>query len=244
MSKSIKTLNCPACGAPTSPDATRCDHCQARLATVACPACFGLVFKGARHCSHCGAPVDRREMAPGKPLGCPRCRIALDGAIVGKVTLSECSKCEGLWTDAATLHQICTDQEKQAAILGVATPLPVTAAQALEKVVYLPCPICAKLMNRVNFAKCSGVIVDVCQAHGTWFDKEELRRLVEFMRNGGLLQAREKEIAELERRKQRADAGLMDHRLYGDGIHFGGAGGEAVEFGLTAAAAALLNIFD
>lgn len=168
----------------------------------------------------------------------------MSGAVVGKVTLSECTKCEGLWTDTATLHQICADQEKQSAILGGAIPLPAAQGRPLEKVVYVPCPICAKLMNRVNFAKCSGVIVDVCQAHGTWFDKEELRRLVEFIRSGGLLEAREKEIAELERRKQRADAGLTDHRLYADGINFGGAGGDVVEFGLTAAAAALLSIFD
>jgi len=203
-----------------------------------------LVFKGARHCSHCGAPVDRTELPAAGSLGCPRCRIALSGAIVGKVTLSECAKCEGLWTDAATLHQICTDQEKQAAILGAAALVPATQERPLEKVVYVPCPVCAKIMNRVNFAKCSGVIVDVCRAHGTWFDKEELRRLVEFIRGGGMLRAREKEVAELERRKQRADAGLMDHRLYGDRIHFGGASGEAVEFGLTAAAAALFSLFD
>jgi Zn-finger nucleic acid-binding protein len=169
-------------------------------------------------------------------------------AVIGKVTLTECAKCEGLWTDAATLQQICNDQEKQSAILGVATPLPVTAAQALEKVVYLACPVCAKLMNRVNFAKCSGVIVDVCRTHGTWFDKEELRRLVEFIRGGGVLRAREKEVEELERRKRSAEAvqnnRLMDHRTYGDSISWRGTGGEAVECGLTAAAEALMSIFD
>ena len=35
-------------------------------------------------------------------------------------------------------------------------------------------------MNRVNLARCSGVIVDICRAHGTWFDREELSRIVEF----------------------------------------------------------------
>jgi len=61
-------------------------------------------------------------------------------------------------------------------------------------------------MNRVHFAKCSHVVVDVCSKHGTWFDKDELRRIVEFIRAGGLEEARQKEIAELEQRRRRAKA--------------------------------------
>ena len=57
-------------------------------------------------------------------------------------------------------------------------------------------------MNRVNFASCSTVVVDVCKTHGTWFDKDELRRIVEFIRAGGLDKARTKQIEELERQKR------------------------------------------
>ena len=53
-------------------------------------------------------------------------------------------------------------------------------------------------MNRVNFAKCSDVIVDVCKGHGTWFDKDELRQIVEFIRGGGMEQSREKLRHEIE----------------------------------------------
>src|SRR5262249_21960642 len=63
-----------------------------------------------------------------------------------------------------------------------------------------------KLMNRVNFARCSHVIVDVCKAHGTWFDKDELRRIVEFIRAGGLETARAEEISELERQRRQLNA--------------------------------------
>ena len=48
-------------------------------------------------------------------------------------------------------------------------------------------------MNRSNFAGCSGVVVDWCKAHGSWFDKDELRRIIEFIRAGGLRKARERE---------------------------------------------------
>ena len=53
-------------------------------------------------------------------------------------------------------------------------------------------------MNRINFARCSGVVVDVCKGHGTWFDRDELHEIVEFIRGGGLELSREKEKRELE----------------------------------------------
>jgi len=61
-------------------------------------------------------------------------------------------------------------------------------------------------MNRVNFAHCSHVVVDVCNQHGTWFDKDELRRIVEFIRSGGLEQARSRQIADLEQQRRELKA--------------------------------------
>jgi hypothetical protein len=50
---------------------------------------------------------------------------------------------------------------------------------------YLSCPQCGRTMNRQNFMKRSGVIVDVCLHHGTWFDSDEARRAGEFVAAGG-----------------------------------------------------------
>jgi Zn-finger nucleic acid-binding protein len=61
-------------------------------------------------------------------------------------------------------------------------------------------------MNRINFARCSGVIVDVCKGHGTWFDREELSRIVEFIRDGGLEAARQKEKEQIQEERQRLRA--------------------------------------
>lgn len=58
-------------------------------------------------------------------------------------------------------------------------------------------------MNRINFARCSGVIVDICKGHGIWFDREELSHIVEFIRGGGLAVSREKEKAEIVAERQR-----------------------------------------
>lgn len=203
----VETLNCPMCGAPTSSDSPLCEHCGARLATVACPSCFGLMFLGAKFCSHCGAKAERTEaVAAGSEL-CPRCRVDLSAVVVGTTNLRECTRCEGLWVDRASFDQICTDTEKQSAVLGMAVPLPsADPGSELETIRYAPCPVCKQLMNRVNFANCSHVIVDVCKQHGTWFDKDELRKIVEFIRAGGLEQARARQIDELDRQKRELQA--------------------------------------
>ena len=48
-------------------------------------------------------------------------------------------------------------------------------------------------MSRINVAKISGVIVDRCQEHGTYFDIDELHQLVQFLENGGVDRARTRE---------------------------------------------------
>jgi Zn-finger nucleic acid-binding protein len=203
-----ETLNCPMCGAAASSDSTRCDHCGARLATVACPACFGMMFVGAKFCSHCGAKADRTELAAGSHEFCPRCKIEMEAVLIGKTHLEECPRCEGVWADADSVRQICLDQEQQAAVLGIPTSQAAEAGNIEEHIHYIPCPVCKNLMNRVNFAHCSGVIVNVCNQHGTWFDKDELRRIVDFIRSGGLERERTGQIQELEehQRQERASA--------------------------------------
>jgi Zn-finger nucleic acid-binding protein len=201
MTPTPQSMNCPTCGAPVALDATSCEHCGSRLATVACPSCFGMVFVGAKFCSHCGSTIARQEIAPDKIERCPRCRVNMEAVFIGNTPLRECRHCEGIWADTASLQNICADREQQAAVLGIARSLPETTNQ-METVRYVPCPICNKLMNRVAFAHCSRVVVDVCKQHGTWFDKDELRRIVEFIRAGGLEAARADEIAELERKRQ------------------------------------------
>jgi Zn-finger nucleic acid-binding protein len=166
-----------------------------------------MMFVGAKFCSHCGARADRAEAEQGSKLLCPRCRGHLSSITVGQTLLQECPKCEGIWADATSLAQIRADREQQAAVLGMPAAIQESGGGALEKNIrYVPCPVCRKLMNRVNFARCSQVVVDVCREHGTWFDKDELRRIVEFIRSGGLEQARAREIADLEDQRRRARA--------------------------------------
>lgn len=192
------------CGASASKDTTLCAHCGARLATVACPACFGMLFLGAKFCPHCGARAARCEGPDLPPASCPRCSIEMRSLLVGDTLLRECPACSGLWVDADALDRICSDSQCQTSLLGKSNPI--KASGEMEKSIrYLPCPACRKLMNRVNFARCSSVVVDVCRTHGTWFDKHELQRIVQFIKQGGLDTARLREMRELEERRRRLE---------------------------------------
>src|SRR5271168_4897165 len=200
-----ETLHCPACGAAVSSEATRCDFCGVALATVACPFCFGMMFRGAKFCSHCGAKADRSEVVGGETRLCTRCKVGMKRVTVGTASLLKCSNFEGILVDLETLRQICAEREKQAAVIGMPGP-PEGPIELEENIRYIPCPVCHKLMNRVNFAHCSHVIVDVCKAHGTWFDKDELRRTVEFIRAGGLEKSRARELADIQDERRKLEA--------------------------------------
>jgi hypothetical protein len=45
-------------------------------------------------------------------------------------------------------------------------------------------------------------VVDVCKGHGTWFDCDEMRRIVAFIRAGGLETARSKQLGELTEQRR------------------------------------------
>jgi Zn-finger nucleic acid-binding protein len=197
-----ETLHCPNCGAASSIDAPACQFCGSRLATVACPSCFAMMFIGSKHCQRCGAAAAVPEIKDAKDRKCPRCRSEMVLLTLGSATVLECEQCLGLWLDAGSFEKICADREQQSAVLGAASHA-TSAAHETSKVNYVPCPECAQLMNRINFARCSGVIVDICKQHGTWFDRDELSRIVEFIHGGGLNASRAKEKIEIaEQREQ------------------------------------------
>ncbi len=197
----IESLNCPNCGAAVMSDAVQCNFCRSRLKTMACPECLALMFQGSKHCPKCGIPAVAAQSIPEEKLGeCPRCKVRLSLLQITDITLRECQRCDGLWSDAVTFENICAERESHAAVMQwLQGPqakqdhtLPKTAIQ------YVPCPDCKQLMNRNNFARSSGVIIDVCKSHGAWFDAEELPRIIEFIHAGGLDKARQREKSQID----------------------------------------------
>ncbi len=58
-------------------------------------------------------------------------------------------------------------------------------------------------MNRVNFGRLSGTVIDVCRGHGTFLDSGELHAIVTFITEGGLDRARQREKDDLEEERHR-----------------------------------------
>jgi len=197
-----ETLNCPMCGASISSDAPQCRYCEAKLATVSCPSCFAMMFLGSKHCPRCGGAAAKPDEVTSVGRNCPRCKTEMVSKQLGDAVLLECSRCLGLWLNVATFERICADREQQSEVLGAATLATSDRTIAAGKVSYIPCPECSQLMNRANFASCSGVIVDLCKKHGIWFDRDELSRIIEFIRGGGLELSRSREKMHLEEERR------------------------------------------
>lgn len=214
------SLNCPTCGAPAAgPEASQCDYCGSTLTTVGCPKCFGAMFAGMLHCPHCGAK-STRVVDENATLACPGCKGTMQSVTVGHTSLFECTKCSSTWLDAETFTKLCLDREEHgaiAAMLGSEKAAPLKAS--VGAVTYRPCPVCARMMNRQNFGRKSGVIIDVCKGHGTWFEARELQTCMAFIDSGGLEKARAAE-GEQRRLAQRAeDARRANAMPQGGGGH-------------------------
>src|SRR5687768_14337044 len=195
MTGDAGALHCPNCGGPAAPGDAACKYCRAALATVSCPTCFALMFEGAIYCPSCGTRRARREEGPGQEP-CPACRGVMREVRVGDTTMLECQRCHGLWVDAATFEHVCASHEAQGAVLHQWTSA--TTRPSAEIVRYRKCVACGKMMNRLNFGKLSGTVVDVCKGHGTFLDTGELHLVVKFIQAGGLERARQRQIEDLK----------------------------------------------
>ena len=189
--------NCTNCSAPLPEDSIRCTYCGSRNDTD-----LAAVHYYTTH------ELESERI-------CPRCTVTLttiDLNINGKFLIERCDECMGLFFDPneletlleATVTNVFTINKSQLATNKGSIG---TSAHAAF---YIKCPVCSKIMNRVNFGTSSGVIVDRCREHGVWLDGGELRHLFEWMKAGGKLlqQEREKEqrkneMRELEQEKRK-----------------------------------------
>lgn len=191
--------NCSNCAAPLPPNSIKCDYCGSRN---------DIDLKGVHYNTTHESDSERL---------CPRCGISLetiDLKIDGRFLIERCEQCLGLFFDPgeleavlqATVSNVFTINRKQLDSLNAAT------ISNEYGVTYIKCPVCAKIMNRVNFGVKSGVIIDRCKDHGVWLDGGELRRLFEWMKAGGKLLDQERreqlknEEAEQLQGKRRANA--------------------------------------
>jgi Zn-finger nucleic acid-binding protein len=169
------------------------------------------MFAGSRFCARCGADARREAVDEETPLSCPRCSEPLQALRLGITVARECASCGGLFLDPESLQSLCNAREEHSAVVSALAARVPTSGATPDVVRYVPCPRCAKLMNRVNFAKSSGVIMDVCKADGVWLDRGELQRVIGFVEAGGLAVAREREKERLVDEQRRLAAAQASH---------------------------------
>ena len=75
-------------------------------------------------------------------------------------------------------------------------------------------------MLRKNFRESSGVIVDVCAAHGVWFDRGELGTIIDFAASGAMAKA-ERDSAERADSRRRLDEWGAELRSVGPRHYIG-----------------------
>ena len=209
--------NCKNCGAGMPKETIVCPYCSTRQ------------------------DVDLKQVhkyTVEKPVSeriCPRCDApmqTIDLKLEGKFLIERCESCLGMFFDPGELEALL---DKSVSNVYTVDFLKLEAIQNAKRhgdydVTYIKCPVCRKLMNRVNFANRSGVIIDHCRDHGLWLDGGELRQLMEWTKAGGNIHQQKvnseyqkilKEDEERKRREEiRKEAGHM-----GSSQGFGGGGG-------------------
>jgi Zn-finger nucleic acid-binding protein len=196
-----RSYECPACGGLVREAVRICNYCRTPIATIRCGRCFTMNVPEAMHCMSCGAelglePVSN-ELCIDAP--CPHCAIQrLDSFLGADGSILDCAQCGGQFVSVDVLHAMVRRHQS----VGLDAPRRYRAANpAREPLKYIHCPICRDLMLRRNFGQISGVVVDVCAKHGTWFDIGELARILEFVGDGGL--QRSASLAEQEQERVR-----------------------------------------
>jgi Zn-finger nucleic acid-binding protein len=147
----------------------------------------------------------------GPPGRCPGCGGGLAPVEAGAEEARRCPGCGGLFLDPATLARLTAEAVEPGAALPEGVPPSRQWSPPRvrpDEVRYRRCPDCGDLMNRVNFARVSGVVLDVCRGHGAFLDAGELERIRAFLAQGGarryavargLAEERERERARRER---------------------------------------------
>jgi Zn-finger nucleic acid-binding protein len=186
---------CAGCGASLDERATACGYCQSPIVrepqrlTLVCPECLGRNPETGRYCTGCGTEfLPQAPLASTSPKPCPACDETLVSQRVREVWLLACSWCDGLWVPVKSFDVLVRrvgERPKDASDgLGERGDGPKRPFDAA--VVYRRCPECRQRMMRKNFGRTSGVIVDWCGEHGTWFDADEIERVAAFIAAGGL----------------------------------------------------------
>lgn len=212
-STEIGSLRCRECGAPHDGQRTECAFCRAPLATLRCGHCFLRNFVDVDFCAGCGEHLGLEPLPLAESHACPDCGGAMVVFEDERAGLWDCEKCHAQFVAHAMLEALIAGRQQ-----WHRAPAPKPSPLALGATIrYRRCPVCHHWMQRRNFGATSGVVVDVCAAHGVWFDTWELQQVLAFVEAGGLADLR------------RAALGLPEPRSKEEQLRSARAVAEAIE---------------
>ena len=135
------------------------------------------------------------------------------------LALNECPKCNGLWVPgdhfdllvsrAIEAHRNASPEQRL-----TLKPRVVGANPASQRVSYRQCPECQGYMQRRNYQRSSGVIIDRCKEHGSWLDADELEQIAGFILSGGGPSPTLTEPSAAERRVEAEFARATSQRVF------------------------------
>lgn len=159
MTQAVLTLTCPGCGANVQGGApgsiATCAYCKKQLQV----------------------PNWNIGQAPGTsqgPMPCPRCQTPLFEGRRGNVLLHGCGNCGGVFADNAHTQRVIAKFDGDA--VGLAQQASSAARTVIRPSTPGCCPVCSGMMRFVNVDPYD-LQLDICDAHGTWFDRDEMQRL-------------------------------------------------------------------
>lgn len=192
-----RVQRCGSCGGAVTDEAESCAYCGGALArdpgklSLICPECFARSADDSRFCTACGVAFRPEPLQlEGYEFPCPVCTALMPPRRVGGVGINECLTCHGLWVpgdgfDTLVSRAIEARRNAEPAELLVRKPRVTGSNPARQHVQYRKCPECDAFMQRRNYRKKSGVIIDTCVTHGTWLDANELEQIAGFILSGG-----------------------------------------------------------
>lgn len=218
-------VRCSSCGAPRQDGGQACGFCSADFTVheqdldTMCPGCFARISRRARYCHKCATPlVVQGEAGAPTEYPCPVCtgsagngadgpRLASRRVAGESFAALECGCCAGLFIGNEAFRMLAEGARREQLIRqehgGSEEPAYARPAKPAQKgSFYRSCPQCGGRMNRQNYGRSSGVIIDICREHGVWFDAEELDQILAWIRRGGLTAETERRSEELKERER------------------------------------------
>lgn len=155
------------------------------MSALVCSQCGAGLAPNATECSYCGTAYAARRDTRGAPRqhDCPRCHVALTPKRFARARVGYCRRCAGFWVPHDAMHQLLSLKKKDGRKLatlndarrkGSKFKRRLRPGTARHDAAPARCPACHHSMRLQPATRDQGVYIDICDDHGTWFDRSEL----------------------------------------------------------------------